>query len=162
MEKRMRLLLTMGLALALAACGGSEEVANNSVAPTPSPTPGPMLGGLDLNKPVRAAGAGPFWSMDIAPGTIAYVAAPGAHRTDFYPVDPKLSEGRAVYETQTPEAEPVKITLTGKSCTAGKQTLPLTVEARIGARTLHGCAGPLEYVGAPIAETGGGNSTKAH
>jgi len=64
----MRKLLTTGLALALAGCGG-EEVVNNSVAPTPTPTP-PMLGGVDLNTPLRAAGTGPYWQIEIAPGTI--------------------------------------------------------------------------------------------
>ncbi|WP_158298791.1 hypothetical protein [Sphingomonas psychrotolerans] len=145
----MRLFLTMGLALALAACGGGDEVVNNSVTPAPTPTPGPMLGGVDLSKPVRATGTGVPWSMDIAPGTIAFLAAPKAARADFYPVSPKLAEGRAVFETQTPEAEPVTITMTGEACTAGKRRLPLAVAARIGTRTLQGCAGPIDYVGQP-------------
>ncbi|WBY08056.1 hypothetical protein PIB19_00355 [Sphingomonas sp. 7/4-4] len=75
----MRRLLTMGLALALAGCGGGEEVANNSAAPTPTPTPGPMLGGVDLDKPIRATGSAPYWAIYIAPGTIAFADAPAAH-----------------------------------------------------------------------------------
>lgn len=136
----MRVLLTTGLALALAGCG-SEEVANNSVAPRPTPTP-PTLGGVDLNTPLRASGTGPYWQIDIAPGTIAYAASPDAHPTDFYPVSPTLGGGRAIFETQTPEAEPVTITLTAAACMAGKASLSLTAEAKIGARTLKGCAGP--------------------
>ena len=81
MEKRMRPLLTMGLALALAGCGGGEEVANNSAAPTPTPTPGPMLGGVDLDKPIRATGSAPYWAIYIAPGTIAFADAPAASPT---------------------------------------------------------------------------------
>ncbi|WBY08057.1 hypothetical protein PIB19_00360 [Sphingomonas sp. 7/4-4] len=49
------------------------------------------------------------------------------------------------FETQTPEAEPVTITLIAKACAAGKETLPLGAEVRIGNRTLKGCAGPGAY-----------------
>lgn len=145
MEKRMRRLLTMGLALALAGCGGGEEVANNSAAPTPTPTPGPMLGGVDLDKPIRATGSAPYWAIYIAPGTIAFADAPAAHPTDFYPISPKLAGDTVRFETQTPEAEPVTITLIAKACAAGKETLPLGAEVRIGNRTLKGCAGPGAY-----------------
>ena len=145
MEKRMRLLLTMGLALTLAACGGGEDVANNSAVPTPTPTPGPMLGGVDLDKPSRATGSAPYWAIYIAPGTIAFADAPKASPTDFYPISPKLAGDTARFETQTPKGEPVTITLTAKACQAGKETLPLTAEVRIGDRTLRGCAGPGAY-----------------
>jgi uncharacterized membrane protein len=145
MEERMRRLLTMGLVLALAGCGGAEEVANNSAAPTPTPTPGPMLGGVDLDKPIRATGSAPYWAIYIAPGTIAFADAPGASSRDFYPVSPKLAGDTARFETQTPEAEPVTITLTARACAAGKATLPLDAEVRIGSRTLKGCAGPGAY-----------------
>lgn len=141
----MRPLLTMGLALALAGCGGSEEAANNSAAPTPTPTPGPMLGGVDLDKPIRATGNAPYWAIYIAPGTIAFTEAPKASSTDFYPISPKLAGDTARFETQTPEAEPVTITLTAKACAAGKVTLPLNAEVRIGDKTLRGCAGPGAY-----------------
>ena len=145
MEKRMRLLLTMGLALALAGCGAGEEAANNSDAPTPTPTPGPMLGGVDLDKPIRATGSTPYWAIYIAPGTITYADAPAASPRDFYPISPKLAGDTARFETQTPEGEPVTITLTAKACAAGKESLPLNAEVRIGGRTLKGCAGPGAY-----------------
>lgn len=143
----MRRLVIAGLALALAGCGGGEEVANNSAAPTPTPTPtpGPMLGGLDLNKPLRAAGTGPDWVIHIAPGTITFADKADAAPMDLYPVSPKLAGDIASFETQTPHAEPVTITLTDKACAAGKEQLPLTAEARIGGRVLKGCAGPGAY-----------------
>jgi uncharacterized membrane protein len=143
----MRLLLTTGLALALTACGGGEEVVNNSAAatPSPTPTPGPMLGGVDLNKPIRAAGAGPYWAIYIAPGTITHADAPAAAPVDFYPASPKLAGDAARIETQTPKGEPVKITLSAKACAVGKETMPLTAEARIGERVLTGCARPDAY-----------------
>lgn len=141
----MRRLVIAGLALALAGCGGGEELANNSAAPTPTPTPGPMLGGLDLDKPLRASGTGPYWAIQIAPGTITFTDKADAAPVDFYPVSPKLAGDTASFETQTPHAEPVTIMLTAKPCTAGKAQLPLTAEARIGGRVLKGCAGPGAY-----------------
>lgn len=143
----MRRWAIAGLALALAGCGGGEEVVNNKAAPTPSPTPtpGPMLGGVALDKPVRASGAAPYWAVYIAPGTITFANAPKAAAVDLYPASPKLAGDTARIDTQTPDAEPVAITLTAKPCQAGKAQLPLTAEARIGSRTFKGCAGPGAY-----------------
>jgi uncharacterized membrane protein len=140
----MRALLTAGLVLALSACGDGAEPGNNMVVQ--KPVPGPRLGGVDLDKPVRASGIGPYWQIEIAPGTIAYAAAPNAASTSFYPVTPRLAGNGAVYATQTPEGAPVTITLTAKACSAGGASLPLAAEARIGTRTLRGCAGsaPIE------------------
>lgn len=141
----MRHWVIAGLALALAGCGDGEEVANTSPAPTPSPTPGPMLGGVDLNKPIRASGDAPRWTIYIAPGTIAFTEGAAASPTDFYPTSPKLAGGKALVETRTPEGETVTITLSEEACAAGKTQLPLTAEARIGPRMLKGCAGPDAY-----------------
>jgi uncharacterized membrane protein len=140
----MRRLLTAGLVLALTGCSG-EEVAENKAAPTPTPTPGLKLGGADLNRPIRASGAAPYWVLYVAPGTIAFADAADAPSTDFYPVSPTLKGDTARFDTQTPKGEPVTIILTAKTCAAGKAQLPLTAEARIGARTLRGCAGNGAY-----------------
>jgi uncharacterized membrane protein len=143
----MRLLLIAGLALALGGCGGGEDVTNNSAAPTPkpTPTPGPMLGGVNLDKPLRASGSAPRWAIYVAPGTIAYSGAPDATPTDFYPISPKLAGDTARFDTRTPEGAPVTILFTARACAAGKAQLPLTAEVRIGNRTLKGCAGPGAY-----------------
>lgn len=147
---------TAGLVLALSACGGKEP-GNNAAAP--KPTPGPTLGSVALDKPLRAAGTKPYWAIVIAPGTIAYSGTTDAAPIDFYPVSPTLTEGRAIYTTQTPQAVPVMIALTATPCAAGGASQPLTAEVKIGARVLHGCAGPAplpRYT--PEAD---GNATKA-
>lgn len=158
----MRSMLMTGLMLALTACGGGEEPANNSAAaaPKPTPTPGPMLGGVDLYKPIRVAGSGAGWAIYIAPGSITYSDAPNATARDFYPVSPKLAGDTASIETETPEGQPVTIALTAKPCTAGKDALPLTAEARIGARTLKGCAGQAtrEWVARRMAQIAAGEA----
>ncbi|MDP5279554.1 hypothetical protein Q9Q95_11535 [Sphingomonas sp. DG1-23] len=161
----MRSLLMSGLMLALAGCGGAE-VADNKTVPTPTPTPGPKLGGVELNKPVRASGAAPYWTLYIAPGTIAFADAADAPVTDFYPVSPTLKGDTARLDTQTPTGEPVTITLAAKACAAGKAQLPLTAEMRIGARTLRGCAANGTYDWAarkpsPAPDASGDNASAA-
>jgi uncharacterized membrane protein len=160
----MRRLLLIGFLLGLAGCGGGEDTGNNGAAPAAlvaKPTR-PMLGGVDLNQPVQASGVGPYWAIHIAPGTITYADAPDvAHPTDFYPVSPRLADGRAVFDTKTPEGAPVTITLTAAACTAGKDARPLTAEVRIRARTLQGCAAPAPRVTRPAAGTGESNMTEA-
>jgi uncharacterized membrane protein len=140
----MRRLLMAGLVLALAGCGG-EDVAANKAAPTPTPTPGPKLGRVELNKPVRASGTVPRWAIYIAPGTITFADGAAATPVDLYPVSPTLTADAARFETRTPEGAPVTILLTAQACVVGKEKLPLTAEARIGSRTLKGCAGPGAY-----------------
>lgn len=140
----MRHWLIAALALTLVGCGG-EEVVNNGAAATPTPTPGPMLGGLDLDKPIRASGTGPYWAIYLAPGAITYTDAPNGAPVDFYPTSPSLAGGVARFATRTPQGEPVTIRLTATACRAGDAQLPLTAEARIGSRVLKGCAGPEAY-----------------
>ncbi|AQR72394.1 hypothetical protein [Sphingomonas sp. LM7] len=141
MEKRMQRLVMAGLILALAGCGGEEPVANIVATPTPTPTPAPSLGGINLNKPIRARGTSPYWDLYLAPGTITYAASakPGA-AIDLYPASLKRDGDHATLTTQTPEGEPVTITLTEGSCGSGNAAAPLRAEAKIGTRTLAGCA----------------------
>lgn len=139
----MRRLLTTGLALVLSACGGGEVPADNVAAPTPTPTPGPSLAGVPLDEPIRAGGSAPFWEIYLAPGTITFADA-HAHPVDFYPTSPAIESDGAMVRTQTIAGEPVTLALSTGPCVSGAESLPLTAEARIGARTLRGCAGPTE------------------
>jgi uncharacterized membrane protein len=131
--------IALALALGLAGCGSSEEqadnAANNSVVELPR---GPMLGPVDLSLPVEAGGDRPFWRMRVAPGRINHAAAPGATPAEYYPIAPEVQGDSATWATQTPEGEPVTLTLTLAACGEGR---PLRAEARIGTRRLEGCAG---------------------
>jgi uncharacterized membrane protein len=135
----MRAILWMVPILALGGCGGSAPVENiaANIQNEAAPDPGPMLGGVRLNAPIRAAGTN--WSVDLAPGTILYTAPGSDAAIDLYPVSPRLEPGRATFPTQTPEGERVAIVLREQPC----GTAPLTAEATVGARVLRGCAGPL-------------------
>lgn len=152
----MRGLVLAGLLLALGGCGsGGEENAAANVA-LPQPAPPPMLGGVNLNQPIRVAGAEPFWTIDIAPGSIVYTdfASGEGEPTDFYPITPKLAGDRATITTQTPAGEAVTITLRAAPCSdAGEKgtVRPLTAEVQIGSRRFAGCAAPAPAEPAPAA-----------
>ncbi len=143
----MRALLVAAAMLALGGCGSGADEAAEANRAAPQPVPPPMLGGVDLNKPVRAAGTEPFWTIDIAPGSIVYTdfSSGQGEPTDFYPVSPKLAAGSATFPTQTPAGDPVTITLRAEPCRdAGEKgaAQPLTAEIKIGPRGFAGCAGP--------------------
>ncbi|WP_436828137.1 hypothetical protein [Sphingomonas sp. DT-207] len=130
--------LAIALMVALAGCGSSETTANPTEKKKVELRGGPMLGQIDLAKPVEAGGARPFWRMGIAPGRITFTDRSGRALTDFYPVTPQVSGDRAIYSTQTPEGERVTLTLSLVPC--GEEKQALTAELIIGTRRLAGCA----------------------
>lgn len=164
--------LLLAVPLLLAGCGSDEPADNSANVAAPVLRKGPMLGSVDLSQPVRASGASPFWTLEIAPGRITYTdsAGKGGKLTDFYPVSPKVDADRAMFATQTPDGDVVMITLTRAECTAKgapATTDPLTAELKIGARVLAGCArqGPageiaLEPAGNSAAPASAGNVTQ--
>lgn len=154
----MRAIWTMGMLLALGGCGGGAEPVNEAanVQNVAAPAPGPTLGGVELEAPIRAAGAAPVWTLDLAPGSILFTdpLANAGKPADFYPVSPQLEGDQAIFPTQTPAGERVTIVLTATRCRTTGQAddgQPLTAEVTIGARVLRGCAGPV----APEAEAPG-------
>ena len=78
--------LAIAALLMLAACG-SEEKAEAPVA-KPSPS-GPRLGGVPLDKPLRATDNALTWSLEVAPGSITLTrfAGRGAEGSDVMPLD---------------------------------------------------------------------------
>lgn len=130
--------LSMACVLLLAGCGSAEDESENAAANEVVELPhGPMLGAVDLSRPVDLQGAGGSWRMAIAPGRITFADAPGRAPVDFYPVSPRAERTRASYSTKTPDGDPVTITLVAAAC--GADRLPLTAEVRIGGRTFAGC-----------------------
>lgn len=114
----------------------------------PEPAPNiPTLAGVDLSKPLRAAGSEPFWMLDIAPDAVTYhdysVETP---RPEAFALPSRMISGdRAVFTSRNSKGEPVVITLTGTSCLdVGEEEnrQPLTIELRIGDQVRTGCAGP--------------------
>lgn len=131
--------------LLLAGCGGSPDDQGDLAQGNEAQAikPGPMLGGIDLSKPLRLrASDGKGWTLDLAPGRILYRPA-GRPPVPFYPVSPRLGVGEARYPTQTPDGETVAIVLRPEACGKGDAAAPLTATLTIGARSYAGCASPL-------------------
>lgn len=145
LDKRTMRFLLLAVPLLLAGCGSDEPVDNGANIAAPVLRKGPMLGSVDLSRPVLASGTSPFWVLEVEPGriTLSNSNKPGSKVTDFYPVSPKVDADHAVFSTQTPEGDPVTITLTRGPCVGGKVSEaadPLTAELKIGMRVLAGCA----------------------
>lgn len=141
MSVRGSVLALLPLAL-LAGCGG-EPPKEDGNAQEPAIRTGPMLGTIDLSKPLRLEDReGSGWSMDLAPGRILY-RPKDATPIPFYPVSPRMAGDQASYPTQTPDGEKVVITLRPERCGEGDRASPLSATLTIGARSYAGCASPL-------------------
>jgi len=155
--------VAMASLLMLSACGSKEKAEEQPVAATPSPT-GPHLGDVSLDQPLRATDNALTWSLEVAPGSITLTRFAGRGSegsvTQFYPVSPKLEDGKAVWSTRDTAGTPVTITFTNTHCTEGGDPAidrPLTADMKIGDKLFHGCAGARPADGLntqPLTEPG--------
>lgn len=124
-------------ALLLSAC--SDGPPASEAAPETREIRPVMLGGVNLNEPVRALGTEPFWSVDLGPDQMAYdrageiVSRRAAH--DGVQLQGTLATWRAVDGSMT-------VALMDTECSDGMsdRTYPLTARVEIGGETLNGCA----------------------
>lgn len=134
--------------LLLAGCNFSEPAPNSAENVTkPTPPPSVKLGSVELLQPLRAFGTEPFWTLDLAPGDIAFTdySAEDPKPEPFFARSPVAVGDKATWTTKNIAGEAVVVTLTLKDCLeAGEtdETMPLTAELRIGAKVRTGCAGP--------------------
>lgn len=130
--------LLFALPLLLTACGGEAPVENLASANEAAPVlaEGPKLAGIDLFKRVRAGGKAPFWTLDVAPGSVTFADRAGADPVDFYPADPAVTAESATWTTKDQAGQAVTIVLRAMPCDGA----PLTAEVAIGTRRLRGCA----------------------
>lgn len=127
------------LALSVAACG---EIGDNGEEPADAPPAAPvMLGGVDLNQPVRALGTEPFWGVDITSEALVYsgVDRPEQRASNDGPV---VQGTTAVFTGATPRGQALVVTLIATECSDGMsdRIYPLTARVEIGPETLSGCA----------------------
>lgn len=163
--------LGIALLLSLAACSSPPAPADNAADNSANaaneavfvPPPGPQLGGVDLDQPIRAMGSEPFWTLDVAPGDMTFtdysVSTPAPE--PFLSVSPKISGDTATYTTSHGKGAPAVLTLTAKKCLdVGEEdnSQPLTAELRLGDRVLHGCAGPKPKDDADMAPSDGADN----
>jgi uncharacterized membrane protein len=154
---RHGLLLTLA-ALALTGCNKPAEAPAPAVEPAPAatpapvpevkapPAPAPVLGGVDLTKPVNALGTEPFWGLEIRTDQIKFS---GMDRPD------KLTANRgAVIEGDTATwraasaGVDLSVALTAGQCSDGMsdRTYPLKAHVEVGGELFDGCAASTEFI----------------
>ncbi len=145
----MRLTLLALAAISLAACSNSGET---PPADAPAPTAPALLGGVDLNQPLRALGTEPFWGVDITTQTLVYSAIDHPGLTVTNP-GPTLQGTTAVYAASSADGATLVVTLIATECSDGMsdRVYPLTARVEIGAETLNGCAASVAFLETPPA-----------
>lgn len=127
--------------LLIAAC--SPEAA----PPAPEPAPEAVLGGVDLNAPVRVLGTEPFWAVTIDGRELVYS---GVDRPEQRAPNagPQMQGAAAVWSARTDQAQDLSVTLVATECSDGMsdRAYPLTARVRIGDETLNGCAASVDFV----------------
>ncbi len=123
--------------LVLAACSPAEEPA----PPPETPEPAPVLGGVDLARPVRALGTEPFWSVELTGTEMAYTAPDSPEQRAPQP-NPLVQGTTATYEAETAAGTALSVTLIATECSDGMsdRTYPLTAMVKVGELELTGCA----------------------
>jgi len=134
----MRPFLLAVAVLAVAACSSEPET---PAEPAPAPEPAPVLGGVDLSRPVRLLGTEPFWGIDLTGTEIVYSGADRPEQRGPQP-KPSIQGTVATLETTTGAGTDIAITLTATECSDGMsdRTYPLTALVQVGEETLMGCA----------------------
>jgi uncharacterized membrane protein len=131
---------TLAVLLALPllfACSGETST---PAAPVEAPEP-VVLGGVDLNQPVRALGTEPFWGVEITTDTLTYSGLDRPEQTAPNP-GPQVQGTTAVYAAETGDGATMTVTLIATECSDGMsdRVYPLTASVEIGSETLNGCA----------------------
>ena len=123
--------------LALAACSPADQP---DLPDAPS-EPAPVLGGVDLAKPVRALGTEPFWSVELTGTEMVYTSPEPPEQRAPQP-NPVVQGTTATWEAETAAGTALNVTLVATECSDGMsdRTYPLTAMVKIGDLELTGCA----------------------
>ncbi|WP_396594624.1 COG3650 family protein [Brevundimonas sp. R86498] len=126
--------------LSLAAC---SEPAPPAQAPA-APAEPVMLGGVDLNQPLRVLGTEPFWSVEMTPEALVYSTPEGEGLRSSNP-GPTVQGTTAVYAAATADGTALVVTLIATECSDGMsdRVYPLTARVEAANETLNGCAAPI-------------------
>ena len=124
--------------IVLAAC---SEPAEKTAAPA-SPAPAPaILGGVNLNEPVRAVGTETFWGVEISGDAMTYTGIDQPDQRAARP-EPVIQGTTAVYTAATQTGAVMVVTLIATECSDGMsdRVYPLTAKVEVGKETRNGCA----------------------
>ncbi len=133
----MRPLFAALAVLVLTACSPAEEPA----PPPEAPEPAPVLGGVDLARPVRALGTEPFWSVELTGTEMVYTTPEPPEQRAPQP-NPLVQGTTATWEAETADGTALSVTLIATECSDGMsdRTYPLTAMVKLGEQELTGCA----------------------
>lgn len=142
----MRLALLALPFVLLAACSQGTTEKTPPPADAPAPT---MLGGVDLNQPIRALGTEPFWSVAITNGSMVYTGVDRDEQRAGNP-QPVVQGTTAVYTGATSEGAAMVVTLIATECSDGMsdRVYPLTAKVELGEVSLNGCAASQTFIDA--------------
>jgi uncharacterized membrane protein len=128
----------------LGACSQGTTEKTQAPADAPAPT---LLGGVDLNQPLRALGTEPFWSVDITKDAMVYT---GIDREEQRAGDPQpvVQGTTAVYTAATDDGTAMVVTLIATECSDGMsdRIYPLTAKVELGEVSLNGCAASQAFL----------------
>ena len=132
--------------LTLAAC--SQGDAPDQPAPAPAPAePDAVLGGVNLDEPLRALGTEPFWAVNIDGDGLVYS---GVDRPEERAPNagPQMAGTTAMWRGQTEQGRVLSVTLIETRCSDGMsdRTYPLTARVEIGEEVLNGCAASVDFL----------------
>lgn len=139
----MRALALLAPLALLAACSQGDDT-----APAPEPAePEVVLGGVDLNEPLRALGTEPFWAVTIDEAGLVYS---GVDRPEQRAPNegPQVAGTTAMWNSQTNQGQSLSVTLIETACSDGMsdRTYPLTARVQIGEEVLNGCAASVDFL----------------
>ena len=138
----MRAPLFLVAAVALAAC---SETA--SPPPAPEPAEAAVLGGVNLDAPVRVLGTEPFWSVNIDGDGLVYS---GVDRPEQRAPNagPDVQGATASWSGRIDQDQALSVTVMATECSDGMsdRIYPLTARVQIGEETLNGCAASVDFV----------------
>ena len=143
MRRVPAIILPLASILTLMACSEPAE----TPPPGPAPAPAAVLGGVNLNEPLRAIGTEPFWGVEISGDSMVYSGVDRPEQRAAKP-EPVIQGTTAVYTGTTAAGSVLVVTLIATECSDGMsdRVYPLTARVEIGEETLNGCAASVTFL----------------
>lgn len=109
--------------------------------PAPTPEPSHVLGGVDLDQPVKALGNEPFWYVTMDGKTMTY-GGPDRPERRAPQSGPQMQGTTATFTGETAAGQSLEVTLIATECSDGMsdRTYPLVARVKVADETLTGCA----------------------
>lgn len=130
--------------LALTACSREETPEPSASKPAETKM---VLGGVNLDEPLRALGTEPFWAVNIDGAGLVYSGVDRPEQTAPN-TGPQVTGTTAIWSGETDRGQVLSVTLIETDCSDGMsdRTYPLTARVEIGEETLNGCAASVDFL----------------